>query len=98
MDSRARPTIRMELDHLRHTIVQHMGVAGSELDEHLKSAVERAFDNLDLKDYVVDVVNEEIKNAIDSFFKYGDGRKFIDAAIVEGIGEMIKKGLFNQAR
>lgn len=91
MDFGAIPVIKLEVESMRHAILHHMGLAGSELGEHLSAEIQRAVNEYPWKERVDATVRQALDEAIDGFFRYGRGRQAINKAIDDAL-EHLNKG------
>ncbi len=69
------PIIRLELEHMKHTLVRAMGVHFAEIDENVRKAIEHAVDNFDYGGEIEKIVNNEmsaaLKEALHQHFQVG---------------------------
>lgn len=89
MRSEALPIIRIQLDHMKHSIASMLGVEGSDFEKALNSEIDKQVTIL-AEDEIPRIVRESLlqcaKDSINAYFSYGEGRKVID--------ETIKKSFF----
>lgn len=81
MNFESVPVIRLEIEHLKHTIVSALGARGSELADALEDEIEKAVKNYPIEQEVERIVRAQITDGIESYFRYGNGRKTIDKTI-----------------
>ena len=91
MNFEAIPTLKIEVEHMKHTIINHIGAMGSDLGKALETEIQRAIDNYDWQGQVTRIVHEALKDAIDGYFRYGKGNKMILAALNEGFDAVLGK-------
>ncbi len=84
MDYDAMPRLRIEVEHMRHSIISHIGASGSELGEALEGEITKALENYPWERQVKAIVHETLNSMIESYFKYGEGSKAVRAAVLEG--------------
>ena len=88
MDYKAVPIIKLELEHMKQSMLTHLGLATNELSEAVSANLGKAIENFDFSYAVLNAANEAIAETIESYFKYGEGRSFIQAAIQESFDKM----------
>ena len=81
MKAECIPTVRLELEHMKHCIISALGVHGSQLGEAIDEQVQKAIANYDWEGQVKSIVHEAIQEHIKCHFKYGDGAKAIRASL-----------------
>jgi len=84
MDYEAIPTLKIEIQNMKHSIIAHLGATGSELGEALNGEIMAAVDNYPWQKQVTAIVHEVLNKKIESYFSYGPGSKAVDAAVEEG--------------
>lgn len=85
MDAGFIPKIRLDIEHMKGSIVHAMGLVGSEMEESINKEVDKAMRNLDLKYTVQDVISEVVREKLKSYFMIGDGAIAIRKAIKESV-------------
>ncbi len=88
MNSEAVPVIRLEVANLKHAIMHHMGIAGSDLSEAIGEKVDKAVADYPWDETVKKVVDESIRSALSRYFTYGEGYKAIEGAIDAALDQM----------
>lgn len=84
MISETMPVIRLEIQHMKHAIIQHMGLLGSELGDRIEEEVEKAVINYPWEQEVSKIFNQALNDQITSYFKWGKGGEIIKKAVCEG--------------
>jgi hypothetical protein len=83
------PIIRIELQHLKQTMLMAVADYGDQLSESVGIALDQAIQNFDFVGYVTQISNEIMKEEIKSYFTYGEGRKMIDEVLKEALGKSL---------
>lgn len=83
------PIIRLELERMKQTMLTAVSDYNNQISEAVKVQLEWAIENFDYEAAVREAANEAIKEAINSYFKYGEGRRLIDQTIDEALGKII---------
>lgn len=81
MKFEAMPIIRIELEGIKQSIIQHIGAAGSEYGELVAEQLEKAILTYPWEDTVRRTTERCIDEAIENYFKCGDGAKAIREAV-----------------
>jgi len=87
MDTSSVPIIKLELEGMKHRIMTHLGVHGSELGDIINAGIDRAIKSYDFDDKVLSTVHEVLNTEIDNFLKYGGGRVVIREAVAKTLNE-----------
>lgn len=90
MDYRAMPILKFEIENLRHAVMSHMGVVGSEMGDAIEAQFKKAVDEFPWEATVRRLAFEAMTTAIENHFNYGAGRKAIDKAIDEALASLEK--------
>lgn len=81
------PVVRLEINHMRHTILAALTNHAIELDSYIQAALEEVCDERNVAAIVKNEAESQIKIALQeevrNFFKYGSGRKALKAAVCE---------------
>lgn len=84
------PRVRIELDGMRESIVAALTRDHEEIDAVVNEALAEAIKKVDWRLQAVEVAKQEIdkavKQSIEGFFRYGPGKKAVDAAVAEAFG------------
>jgi len=91
MNYEALPKIRLEVESMKHAILQHIGVVGSDLGERLSKEIEHSIESYPWQTEVDIIVHTAITNHIQEYFKYGDGREMIKGALSEAFSKVFKE-------
>lgn len=79
------PIIRLEVEHLKHCILHAFSDYTLKFDETLKRAVEAYCTSATVDKVMTEAVEREMRTAIEQeikdFFKYGEGREAVSAAV-----------------
>ena len=92
------PIIRIEMEHMKHTLIHAMAAHFTEQDERVKNAITQAIDNYDYAGEVAKLVGREITDAIVTALREylqvgGDGYKNIQELAIHRIDAEIKDNL-----
>ena len=79
------PIIRLEMQQMKHTIITALTSHQLQINQYVDVTLQRAIDEFDYDSVVKQSVDEAITDAIKSYFKYGDGRKVIEAAVKQAL-------------
>ena len=88
MNLRAIPIVKLELEGMKHSILTHLGLATNELSEAVSAQIEKAIESFDFSDAVLRASSGAIAETIEDYFKYGQGRQFIQQAIQDAFSKM----------
>lgn len=91
MKFEAIPTVRIELDGMKHAIVRHLGAAGSQLGEAIEEQIQRAIDTYPWEEQVVSITHDSITSAITHYFSYGEGSRAIRESVEAALKEVEQK-------
>jgi len=90
MNIEALPQLRLEIEHLKYTILAQLGLRGSELGECLSKEVDKAINSYPWERKVQEVTHAAITSHIEHYFKYGNGSRAIKSAVEEGFRNVTK--------
>jgi hypothetical protein len=87
MKFEAIPILRLEIQNLKHTICQAIGIEGSELEQVIEKAIEQEAHKIipQVSKIVKDSMEEVITERVRTYFNFGKGRKAIDDAIEKAV-------------
>lgn len=84
MRAEALPVIKINIDHMKHSIASMLGVEGSDFEKALNSEIDKQVTELS-REEIPRIVRESLlecaKTSIHQYFSYGDGRLIIDSCI-----------------
>lgn len=89
MDYEAMPKIRLEVEHMKHSIISHIGATGSELGEMMGAEITAAVDSYPWKEQVSKIVHDALEQHISDYFKYGTGREAIKVSVDAAFKEVM---------
>lgn len=89
MDHNAIPIIRIEIEHMKHSIISHIGALHSDLGEALSVEIEKALANYDWQGQVTKIVHDAITKQIAWHFNHGDGKDMVESAVAEGFDKCL---------
>lgn len=84
------PEIKLELSALKQTVVMHLNEYSNILNKNMKIAVENAIQNFNFQSAIDNIVNEVINTELEKYFKYGEGKRNIEAAVKESLNQSLK--------
>jgi hypothetical protein len=93
MDYNAMPILRMEVEGVKAAILTYLGARGSELGDALSAEIDKAIAEYDWQGEVKRIVHATISEKINYYFKFGDGAKAVEDAVVEGFNSATGKGI-----
>ena len=83
------PSIKIELNSMRKTIVHALQVYHTEIDDAVNEQLREAVDNFDFGTVVQEVAKEVIEKAVHdsvtAYFNWGEGRKIIEAMVADAV-------------
>lgn len=83
------PIIKFEIDGLKHTLVRCLSERAIEMDQYIQQEVESfcSDENLErvIKAYAKNALDTAIREEVDHFFRYGEGRIAVAEAVRENI-------------
>lgn len=86
------PRIRIELEGVKHQIVHHFSSYNDEVEKAIEGQLETAIRNFPFEETVLQlsraVISDAIKDALEFYFKYGDGRAVIQKAVTDKLNEL----------
>lgn len=87
MDTRFKPVIKLEINHMKASIIHSLGMHDSEMGDMIDAQVERALAEYDFEGQVTRCVNECVQQAIYEIFHApeGEGYRRIARSINESI-------------
>jgi len=91
MNYEAMPLVRIQVENMKHSILNHMGVIGSEYAEALDEQIQKALNDYPWEQEVKRIVREEVTAQIQGFFKYGNGHRAISESIEEAFKNLGKE-------
>ena len=91
MNFDAVPIIKIELENMRHSIMAHLGIVGSELSEILDKKIQEAIESYDFSGKVNAIVSTVITEAIEYCFRYGGGRQCINETVNDVLNQFFAK-------
>lgn len=81
------PIVRFEIESIKHTLATAIDSHLLKLDQDFKVALDKECDpdNIRriLEDQVSKSVEERIREEVDNFFKYGEGKKIVQQKVIE---------------
>ena len=84
------PVIKFEVEHMKHTLMAHLGLCGSELGECVSAAMDRAVESYPWEQNVTNIVHSVLTHEIERYFTYGPGKDLISQAVSAGFATMGK--------
>lgn len=85
MNIDAMPLIRLEVESMKHAIISHLGVHGSELGKILDAEIQKAIDTYPWESSVAEIVHDALHSEIERYFRFGEGRKAIQQSVEESL-------------
>jgi hypothetical protein len=79
------PGVRIEIEYMRERIIHALALREEKLNEALKKSVGDAIESFNF-DYEVRVIvnqvlHEAVRDSVNQFLKYGEGKKVIDSMV-----------------
>lgn len=85
------PLIRLEVEHMKHSMVHACSVYLAKMDAQIQDAVEKACTVENITRIVETAADEAISKAIreeiDSYFRFGDGRRAIKEVVEKQLSQ-----------
>lgn len=91
MKYEAIPLLKLTVENMKHQIISHLGIHGSELGKALDKEISRAVELFPWEEKVTEIVFDALNNHIENFFRYGKGSIAIQEAVEEGFKESLNK-------
>ena len=83
------PTLKFEIEGMKSSILNHLGVVGSDLGLSLDKEITNAVENFPWQSRVDEIVSEAINSQLKSYFQYGEGADAIKLCINQAITNAI---------
>jgi len=96
MNFESVPMIRLELDYMKSSIISTLGLYGSELGEAVKERIEQTIKNYDFNGKVSAIASDVITSEIEAFFKFGNGREYIQSSVQKVLDSVFANKPLNQ--
>lgn len=88
------PRIRMELEGMKESIVHALGMHSQEIERHVEEELSKAIEAFDfefiVRDAANDAVAKAVRQAIETYFSYGDGHKAIEEIVNDGLRRAVE--------
>ncbi len=88
------PRVRIELDGMKHQIVHAFASHNDETEKAIEEQLTVAIKNFPFEETIRDlsreVISSAIKDALEHYFKYGEGREVIRKAVTDKLDELYK--------
>ena len=84
------PVIRLELEHMKHTMLAALSQHTSEINKMAEAQIEKAIKEFDWAAETTQIVHEALRKAVSSYFAYGEGYNFITGSVNEAFDKMFK--------
>ena len=81
------PIIKLELDNMRQAILYSLAKYNNEIEKAVDEELKKVVENFDYENIVISIANEALKDAIESYFKYGEGRRTIEKSVNEALSK-----------
>jgi hypothetical protein len=89
------PVVRLEIEGMKHTIMHAMTQHLAHMDSDIRAAVERACKPEHISELIETTARKQIAEAvkaeIESFYRYGPGRKAVKEAVIKTLGKDIEE-------
>ena len=82
------PVIKFEVEHMKQTLIAHLGMRGSELGDYVSEAMGRAVENYPWEQRVTEIVHSVLTHEIEKYFECGPGKALIAQAVSAGFATM----------
>lgn len=86
------PTITIQLEGMKHQIINAFAAHNTEIEQAIESQLTAAIKNFPFEAEVHrlsrEVISDAIKEALEYYFKYGEGREVIKKAVVERLDKL----------
>lgn len=86
------PIIRLELDQMRMSILHAFADYQGEISKVVTERLDSVIKNFDFKDTIDNIAFEVLKDSINDYFKYGEGRKIIELSLKDALSKVLGKG------
>ncbi len=85
------PRIRLEIESMKYAIIHAFNAQCKDVEKLIDAEVERAITSFDFEKAVRNTVHEALQSQLDGYFKYGEGREYVDGAIKETFNKALDK-------
>jgi hypothetical protein len=89
------PVIRLELHGIKQTLLVALADHNAQIDADVRAAIDRFCEPTTLRETVMSAATSAIKRAVqeevESFFKYGNGRAAIKAAVQQAMPSTLQE-------
>lgn len=83
----AFPVIKIEIEEMKHAILHHFNAYQSKLSDYVREQIEIAIQCYDFESEVKKAVDGVITQALEQYFKWGDGNKLISKTLTEALNK-----------
>lgn len=92
LDNAIEPNIiiRVELEHMKHAMLQHLSNYSEAISKYVEQALERQIETFDYGAAVRTAAEKAIDVAIRGYFQWGNGNSMINDAIVSALSQIVK--------
>jgi len=84
------PLIKLEIEEMKHSVLHHFNSYQQDLSKCVKQEIDRAINGFDFEGAVRESAHAVIKDAIESYFKYGEGRTALNEIVSEILNRLFK--------
>lgn len=75
------PIIRLELQAMKNTVMHHLGGMHTEIEKYVDAEIDKAICAFDFEGIVREVIKQQLRKTIESYFEYGQGRQDLEDAV-----------------
>lgn len=81
MNGLPMPILKIEIDRLKERVTHALVIHEHEISEAVSKAIDKAVASFPFEEEVERIVHKETREAVERYFRMGEGRKAIDAVI-----------------
>ena len=85
------PKIRLEIDFMKASMIQALGVDGSEVSKHIQAAIDKAVAEIDYEAIVKGQVDNAVRSGVKNYFEHGQGKIDVNNAVDAALDSLRKK-------
>ena len=84
------PIVRLELQHMKQSIMHALMGYQEEISQSVAKQLEQVIETFDFEQAVENAARESIQDAINQYFKYGDGHEMIKSSVNKAMNDFFR--------
>lgn len=89
------PKIRLEIENMKYQVIHLLSQHNDEIEAEVERCVERAIASYPFESEIMliakDAISQSIKESIVEYFRYGEGKKFIEQVVLKSVKGLIEE-------